>query len=142
VQLGELAAGAVDRLELPGIGPCPTAVVPLDDDPSGRLVLARISQEPFGPEDVSLLRGMSRVLTLTLRLLRVLVNERALREQSERQAADKARLLGSLQERQQLLEQLAQLQRCTLSARRSTGCSAPSSTAPVPSRAPSSPYCA
>jgi diguanylate cyclase (GGDEF)-like protein len=111
-QLVELAAGAVDRLELPGAGPCPTAVVPLDDDPSGRLVLARIGQEPFGPEDVSLLRGMARVLTLTLRLLRTLADERGLREQSERQAAEKARLLFSLQERQQLLEQLSELQRC------------------------------
>jgi diguanylate cyclase (GGDEF)-like protein len=112
-QLVELAAaGAVDGLELPGIGTCSTAVVALDDDPSGRLVLARMSGEPFGPEDLGLLRGMSRVLTLTLQLLRVLGDERTLREQSERQAAEKARLLASLQERQQLLEQLSQLQRC------------------------------
>jgi diguanylate cyclase (GGDEF)-like protein len=111
-ELVDLAAGAVDRLELPGIGTCSTAVVALDDDSSGRLVLARVSREPFGPEDISLLRGMSRVLTLTLQLLRVLGDERSLREQSERQAAEKARLLLSLQERQQLLEQLSQLQRC------------------------------
>jgi diguanylate cyclase (GGDEF)-like protein len=104
-QLVELAAGAVDGLELPGIGPCSTAVVALDDDSSGRLVLARMSREPFGREDISLLRGMSRVLTLTLQLLRVLGDERMQRERSER-------LLVSLQERQQLLEQLSQLQRC------------------------------
>jgi diguanylate cyclase (GGDEF)-like protein len=71
-----------------------------------------MSREPFGPEDISLLRGMSRVLTLTLQLLRVVGDERTLRKQSERQAAEKARLLLSLQERQQLLEQLSQLQRC------------------------------
>jgi diguanylate cyclase (GGDEF)-like protein len=106
-----LATGAVDELELPGIGPCSTAVVALDDA-SGRLLLGRMSGEPFGPEDISLLRGMSRVLTLTLQLLRVLGDERTLREQSERQAAEKARLLVSLQERQQLLEQLSELQRC------------------------------
>jgi diguanylate cyclase (GGDEF)-like protein len=112
-QLIELAAaGASDGLELPGIGPCSTAVVALDDDSSGRLVLARMSREPFGPEDIGLLRGMSRVLTLTVQLLRVLGDERALREQSERQAAEKARLLVSLQQRQQLLEQLSALQRC------------------------------
>jgi hypothetical protein len=57
---------AVDGLELRGIGTCSTAVVALDDDSSARLVLARMSREPFGPEDISLLRGMSRVLTLTL----------------------------------------------------------------------------
>ena len=84
---------------------CSTAVVSLDDDASGRLVLARMTEEPFGQEDVSLLRGMSRVLTLTLQLLRVLDDERT-------QAVEKARLLVSLQERQQLLEQLSQLQRC------------------------------
>jgi diguanylate cyclase (GGDEF)-like protein len=71
-----------------------------------------MTEEPFGPEDVSLLRGMSRVLTLTLELLRLLGEERTLREEGERQAAEKARLLVSLQERQQLLEQLSQLQRC------------------------------
>jgi diguanylate cyclase (GGDEF)-like protein len=64
-----------------------------------------MTEEPFGQEDVSLLRGMSRVLTLTLQLLRVLDDERT-------QAVEKARLLASLQERQQLLEQLSQLQRC------------------------------
>jgi diguanylate cyclase (GGDEF)-like protein len=64
-----------------------------------------MTEEPFGQEDVSLLRGMSRVLTLTLQLLRVLDDERT-------QAVEKARLLVSLQERQQLLEQLSQLQRC------------------------------
>jgi diguanylate cyclase (GGDEF)-like protein len=112
-QLVELAAGgAAGAVELPGIGPCSTAVVALGDDSSGRLVLARMSGEPFGPEDISLLRGMSRVLTLTLQLLHVLGDERALREQSERQADEKARLLASLQERQQLLEQLSELQRC------------------------------
>jgi diguanylate cyclase (GGDEF)-like protein len=85
--------------------------VPLEDDPSGRFILGRLD-EPFDREDVSLLRGMSRVLTLTLHLLRVLAGERALRERSERQATENARLLESLQERQRLLEQLARLQRC------------------------------
>ena len=41
----------------------------------------------------------------------VLQNERALRADSERQAAENARLLGALRERQVLLERLAQLQR-------------------------------
>jgi diguanylate cyclase (GGDEF)-like protein len=104
-QLVELAAGGAAEDEFPGIGPCSTAVVPLDDDPEGRLVLARMSREPFGPEDISLVRGMSRVLTLTLQLLRGLGEERRLREESER-------LLGSLQERQLLLEQLSRLQHC------------------------------
>ena len=54
---------------------------------------------------------MGRVLTLGLRNLRLLENERALRSGSERQASENARLLGALRERQVLLERLAQLQR-------------------------------
>ena len=51
-QLVELAAeGAADAIEMPGIGTCSTAVVALDDDSSGRLVLARMSREPFGREE-------------------------------------------------------------------------------------------
>jgi diguanylate cyclase (GGDEF)-like protein len=110
-QLAGIAAGERDTLEVPGLGTCVVASVPLEDDPSGRFILGRLD-EPFDREDVSLLRGMSRVLTLTLHLLRVLAGERALRERSERQATENARLLESLQERQRLLEQLARLQRC------------------------------
>jgi diguanylate cyclase (GGDEF)-like protein len=42
---------------------------------------------------------------------RLLENERTLREESERQASENARLLGALRERQVLLERLSQLQR-------------------------------
>jgi diguanylate cyclase (GGDEF)-like protein len=111
-ELAAVATGRAERLEVPGLGVCATAVAPLDDDPSGRLVLARASGEPFDREDVSLLRGMSRVLTLTLRLLRVVAGERAARAESERRGTENARLLASLQDRQLLLEQLAALQRC------------------------------
>jgi diguanylate cyclase (GGDEF)-like protein len=111
-ELVAVAGGTVDELALPGAGTCATAVVRLDDDLSGRLVLARIGGEAFSREDVSLLRGMGRVLTLTLRLLRGLAEERGLRARSELQAAENQQLLGSLQDRQQLLEQLAILQRC------------------------------
>jgi hypothetical protein len=110
-QLAEVAAGERDTLDVVGLGTCVVATVPLEDDPTGRFVLGRLG-EPFVREDVSLLRGMSRVLTLTLHLLRVLAGERGLRERSERQAAENAHLLDSLQERQRLLEQLARLQRC------------------------------
>src|SRR5581483_6134677 len=56
-------------------------------------------------DDLNLARGMSRVLTITLRMIRVLGDER-------RQATENARLLASLQDRQRLLEQLSSLQRC------------------------------
>jgi diguanylate cyclase (GGDEF)-like protein len=110
--LADVAAGKRDTLEVPGLGTSAAIAVPLEDDPSGRLVLARLGEDPFGREDANLARGMSRVLSLTLRLLRLVEDERGLREESERHAAENARLLGSLQERQRLLEELSRLQRC------------------------------
>jgi diguanylate cyclase (GGDEF)-like protein len=104
-QLVEVAAGERETLDVPGLGGCASTAVPLDDDAAGRLVLARAGDDPFSREDVNLARGMSRVLTITLRLIRVLGDER-------RQASENARLLASLQERQRLLEQLSNLQRC------------------------------
>jgi diguanylate cyclase (GGDEF)-like protein len=104
-QLAEIAAGERELLEVPGLGGCASVAVPLDDDAGGRLVLARAGDDPFSREDANLARGMSRVLTITLRLIRVLGEER-------RQATENVRLLGSLQERQRLLEQLSALQRC------------------------------
>jgi diguanylate cyclase (GGDEF)-like protein len=102
--LAAIAAGETETLEVPGLGVCQTAVVPYGEEPNGRLVLARLGDDPFGREDLNLLRGMSRVVTLTLRLLRMVEDERALRKES-------GRLLRSLQEREMLLEQLSQLQR-------------------------------
>ena len=55
-------------------------------------------------DEVSLLRGMARVLELTVATLRTFEAER-------RQAAENARLLDSLRERQRLLEQLSIIQR-------------------------------
>ena len=98
-------------LAVPGAGECEAVSVPLEDDRPLHLVVARRADEPFQTEELGLLRGMGRVLTLGLRNLRLLENERALRSGSERQASENARLLGALRERQVLLERLAQLQR-------------------------------
>jgi diguanylate cyclase (GGDEF)-like protein len=91
-----VAEGARAQLDLPGMGACQTAVAVLDERPHGQLLLAR-SCDDFAPEEINLLRGMGRVLTLTLRQLRMLGEERQLRAQ--------------LQERQRLLEQLSKVQR-------------------------------
>ncbi len=98
-------------LAVPGAGECEAIAVPLEDERPLHLVVARDPEEPFQSEELGLLRGMGRVLTLGLRNLRLLENERALRSGSERQASENARLLGALRERQVLLERLAQLQR-------------------------------
>jgi diguanylate cyclase (GGDEF)-like protein len=85
---------AVDRapLALPGIGECRTTAAPFDDARGAWLLIGRIGNEAFAPEEIVLARSMARVMGLTERGLRVLENERALREASERQAALLARL--------------------------------------------------
>jgi diguanylate cyclase (GGDEF)-like protein len=110
-ELAAMAAGDADVAEVPGLGPCRTAVAPLEvDDGQACMVLARLGEDPFDRTEVALLRGMTRVLSLTLRMLHLLADERGLRSESERQAADNARLLASLEERRLLHEQIAKLQ--------------------------------
>ena len=74
---------------------------PLREDGLGSLTVAR-AHEPFSPEEILLVNGMARVIGMTLRLLRLLDDERAVRH--------------GLQERQHLLERLFKIQR-SISAR-------------------------
>jgi diguanylate cyclase (GGDEF)-like protein len=99
-----------ETIEVPGVGACPVLTATLEDD-VGALVLARLDEEGFSPEETILLRGMARVLSLTRKLLRGLDEERGLRAESEHQAAENVRLLKSLEERQALLERLSRIQR-------------------------------
>ncbi|MFD1047025.1 GAF domain-containing protein, partial [Kibdelosporangium lantanae] len=69
----------------------------------GSLVLARWG-ETFTVQEQSLVRGMARLLELTLTMLRAL-------ERSERQAAENAELAKSLKQRQRLVEHLFEIQR-------------------------------
>ena len=95
----ELPAGATDgagSLFIPGVGDCHVLAAPVAASPGAVLVIARDRPE-FELEDVVLVRGMARALSLTIGLLATLDEERELRQ--------------SLQERQALLERLAQIQR-------------------------------
>jgi diguanylate cyclase (GGDEF)-like protein len=96
VDLVAVAQAGHGQLDIPGAAACHTAVAVLEENPPGQLLVAR-SGDGFAPEERNLLRGMGRVLTLTLRQLRMLAEERRLR--------------AELQERQRLLEQLSKLQR-------------------------------
>ncbi len=74
--------GVVGRsLEVPGIGPCVAAAATLEHPPSATLVVAR--REGLTVEESGLLRAMARVASLTMRMQRLLEEERAAREELE-----------------------------------------------------------
>ncbi|HEV7900185.1 MAG TPA: sensor domain-containing diguanylate cyclase [Planosporangium sp.] len=100
-----------DWLEVPGLDKCQAVAAPWGGTHPGHLILARWGDEPFSVEERNLVRGMARLLELTLMMLRTLQAEHAMREHSERQAAENARLLESLRQRQRLLEHLFVIQR-------------------------------
>ena len=103
-ELTEAARGGRDRLDVPGAGSCRVASASIGGPRPGHLLVARSGDDRFAVDEVSLLRGMARVLELTVARLCTLEAER-------RQAAENARLLDELRERHRLLEELAKIQR-------------------------------
>lgn len=90
-ELARVRPGVADaRLEVPGVGPCPASAAALDHPPDATLVVAR--PDPLTREEVGLLRGMARVAAMTMRMLRVLDQERAAREELEELAGEQAAL--------------------------------------------------
>ena len=87
--LVSLADGVRQDTVMPGVGVCSVAVVPIEDQQPARLILARAGEGDFAGggdftiQERNLLRGMARVLALTLTML----------------------------ERQKLLERLSRIQR-------------------------------
>jgi diguanylate cyclase (GGDEF)-like protein len=101
--LQRIAAGA-DSVEIEGLGLCRTAASRLGDDDEMRVVIARAGDVPLNGEERALLRGMARVVSLSLGNLRLLKRERAARHASQRQAME-------IGERQRLLEALSTVER-------------------------------
>jgi signal transduction histidine kinase len=77
-------------LDVPGVGVCAAAAATLDHPPGATLVVAR--PEVLTREETGVLRGMARVASITMRMLRVLDDERAAREELERLAREQAAL--------------------------------------------------
>ncbi|MET0236391.1 MAG: sensor domain-containing diguanylate cyclase [Kibdelosporangium sp.] len=92
-----------EKLTVPGVGDCATFSAKWGGTHPGSLVLARWD-ESFSIQEQGLVRGMARLLELTLTMLRAL-------QRSERQAAENAELLKSLRQRQRLVEHLFGIQR-------------------------------
>ena len=102
------AAGC--ELAVADAGICAACAVSMEHPPHATLVLARSGPDALRPEEAALLRGMARVTALTMRMLCLLDDEHAARRESDRRAAENARLLETLTERQAQLERLAQEQ--------------------------------
>ncbi|MEU4219771.1 EAL domain-containing protein [Actinoplanes sp. NPDC026623] len=98
----EVGAGRRGTMTLAGTAYAVTGA-PIGGETPGVLVLGRAGRD-FADEEVCLLRGMARVLELSLRALNVIESER-------RQAQENGRLVDSLQERQRLFEHLTRIQR-------------------------------
>jgi signal transduction histidine kinase len=109
-ELVSVAAGGSSELAVPGVGACPATRVPLQHPPGGILVVARTGSDGLSGLEGSLLYGMASVTSLTMRMLRLLDDERAAGEGSDRQAAENARLLATLSDHTGMLERLAEEQ--------------------------------
>lgn len=79
------------ELDVPGLGSCPAVTASWAGSNPGHLVLARWDA-PFRIEEQNLVRGMARVLELTLTMLRTLAAEHSIRQSLE----ERQRLLGHL----------------------------------------------
>lgn len=93
--VGELAAAGsgpeyARQLDVPGVGKCDAATALLEHPPGATMVVARLNS--LTREETSLIRGMARVTAITMRMLRVLDDERTAREEIERLAAEQAAL--------------------------------------------------
>ena len=109
--LADIAEGRTARLMAPGLEDRPALAITVDAETPSRLVFAREGSRDFAADEVYLARGMAHVLSLSLRLFRLAAEERRQRHEAETQSKLNQRLLDSLQERQDLLERLARIQR-------------------------------
>jgi diguanylate cyclase (GGDEF)-like protein len=100
------AAARSEEVELPEMGAVSLASAPLDAEDGAVLLVGRLSEEPYDREDLNLLRGMARVLSLTLRMLRLIDEERSLRAETQQ----RRRLLDQLERLQDSISRRAPLQ--------------------------------
>ena len=92
-ELEAVKPGAEESLlEVPGIGICTAASAALDYPPGATLVVARPAPESLSGEERGLLRAMARVASLTMRVQRVIDEERSARAELERLAREQAAL--------------------------------------------------
>ncbi|GAA2528127.1 putative bifunctional diguanylate cyclase/phosphodiesterase [Winogradskya humida] len=103
-------ARAPGTLPVPALGDLYAVPSALGEAIEGALIVGRLD-EPFTPEERQMLQGMAQVLGVALRSIRVLIDERTLRAEREREATERLILLEQAQTRQRLVETLLTIQR-------------------------------
>ena len=91
-EIDRVRPGAFSDLTVPGVGPCAATAAALRHPHGARLVVARAAPRGLTPEEIALLRGMAGIAGMTMRLLRVLEDERAARGELGKLAAEQAAL--------------------------------------------------
>jgi len=86
-ELVEAADGRRATLELPGGAVAKTIAVSLEDPQLGRIIFARSGADPFRPEEMIVLRGMARILGMTLTMIRTVESLRSRQRLLERSAS-------------------------------------------------------
>jgi signal transduction histidine kinase len=103
-----VADGTAGELTVPSAGPSRAASVAMHYPAGAAFIVARAGPDAgLHHDEASLLQGMARVTSMVMRTQRLLDDERAAREESDGQAAENARLLAELTQRQQQLTELA-----------------------------------
>jgi signal transduction histidine kinase len=96
VPVAELGTVRPDRagcqIAVPGVGMRPATAVALEHPPGATLVVACSGPDALRSEDAAVLRGMARVASMTMRMQRLLDDERTARELLERLAEEQAAL--------------------------------------------------
>jgi two-component system, sensor histidine kinase and response regulator len=83
-RLLEVTQGLRSEIDVPGVGACRVLAVPLEDGIQGHILVARSGGEGFCQEETTLLRGMARILALSLNRLSVLEALRVSEERARR----------------------------------------------------------
>lgn len=111
----EAARESTHQLHLPRVGELRSVSVSVEEV-DGHLVVARSGGAAFQPAEIGLLRAMGRCLSMTLRTLHMLEQERGLRAEVETRAHENLRLLHMVQDRQRALERMSKI-RASISRR-------------------------
>lgn len=101
-ELTAVTPGVEGQLAVPGLGVCSATAVQLQHPPGARLVVARCATG-LSPREASLLRGIAHASSITMRMVRLLEDERAAREDS----AQRQRQLAQLVSEQAALRRVA-----------------------------------